>query len=147
MPVSENAQPAEALSDRQKNLASSFQATWKAKARIATRIAHFSADAETFETRVRELANELGGDYLFGLPASGLVKDCQRIAAMRLPVEGKDVDETIFILLDNAGETVRLSNKKDQLQDVEKFAAAFIDVLGRIGPLPDTASGEAQSTN
>lgn len=143
MTPSENQPTLEAGNDQAAKATLAIRAKWKSKARLAAQLEQFSGDAETFEERMRQVAQELGGDYLFGLPASGLLDNCQRIAAIRLPLEGSEVTETAFILLDAAGENVRLSNHKDRLKDLEKFSAAFVDVLGRIGPLPEVSASEA----
>lgn len=92
----------------------------------------FSGDIETFAETVRTAASQLGGDFLFELPASGLADDCLRIAALRVPKGEDGVLEVVFALLDGEGATIRVENPDDKTEDLKRFADAFIDVLQRI---------------
>jgi len=92
----------------------------------------FSGDAEAFAAAVRTAAGQLGGDFLFELPASGLAEDCQRIAALRVP-KGEDGGlKVVFALLDAEGAAIRVENPDEKTGDLKRFAEAFVDVLQRI---------------
>ncbi|UDF30467.1 UNVERIFIED_ORG: hypothetical protein LHK14_03800 [Roseateles sp. XES5] len=92
----------------------------------------FSGDVENFAEAVRQAATQLGGDFLFDLPASGLAEDCLRIAALRVPKGEDNVLEVVFALLDAEGSTIRVENPDETTQDLKRFAEAFVGVLERI---------------
>jgi len=92
----------------------------------------FSGDAASFAEAVRNAADQLGGDYLFDLPASGLAEDCLRIAALRVPKGEDGALETVFALLDAEGAAIRVENPDETTKDLKRFADAFVDVLQRI---------------
>lgn len=92
----------------------------------------FSGDVETFAEAVRTAATQLGGDFLFDLPASGLADDCLRIAALRVPKGEEGALGVVFALLDAEASTIRVENPDEKTEDLKRFAEAFIDVLQRI---------------
>lgn len=92
----------------------------------------FSGDEASFAEAVRNAADQLGGDYLFDLPASGLAEDCLRIAALRVPKGEDGVLEIVFALLDAEGAAIRVENPDEKTEDLKRFADAFVDVLQRI---------------
>jgi hypothetical protein len=92
----------------------------------------FSGDVETFAEAVRTAATQLGGDFLFDLPASGLADDCLRIAALRVPKGEDGALGVVFALLDAEASAIRVENPDEKTADLKRFADAFIDVLQRI---------------
>ena len=92
----------------------------------------FSGDVEDFAEAVRQAATQLGGDFLFDLPASGLAEDCLRIAALRVPKGEDNALEVVFALLDAEGSAIRVENPDETTQDLKRFAEAFVGVLERI---------------
>lgn len=92
----------------------------------------FSGDAESFADAVRNAADQVGGDFLFDLPASGLAEDCLRIAALRVPNSDDGALSVVFALLDAEGAVVRVENPDPQTEGLRRFAEAFVDVLQRI---------------
>lgn len=92
----------------------------------------FSGDEASFAEAVRNAASQLGGDFLFDLPASGLAEDCLRIAALRVPKGEHGALEIVFALLDAEGSAIRVENPDERTQDLKRFADAFVDVLQRI---------------
>jgi len=92
----------------------------------------FAGDETGFADAVRAAAGQVGGDFLFELPASGLAEDCRRIAALRVP-QGEEGDlAVVFALLDAEGAAIRVENPDDTMKDLKRFADAFVDVLQRI---------------
>ncbi|MGQ3291503.1 MAG: hypothetical protein ACT6U0_04700, partial [Shinella sp.] len=77
-------------------------------------------------------AGQVGGDFLFDLPASGLKDDCRRIAALRVPKGEDRALAVVFALLDAEGAAIRMENPDEKTKDLKRFADAFIDVLQRI---------------
>ena len=92
----------------------------------------FSGDETGFAEAVRTAASQLGGDYLFDLPASGLAEDCLRIAALRVPKGDQGALSVVFALLDAEGSAIRVENPDEETKDLKRFADAFVDVLERI---------------
>ena len=92
----------------------------------------FSGDEASFADTVRNAADQLGGDFLFDLPASGLAEDCLRIAALRVPKGTNGALEIVFALLDAEGAAIRVENPDETTKDLKRFADAFVDVLQRI---------------
>lgn len=92
----------------------------------------FSGDETGFAQAVRTAASQLGGDYLFDLPASGLAEDCVRIAALRVPKGDAGTLNVVFALLDAEGSAIRVENPDEKTADLKRFADAFVDVLQRI---------------
>ena len=104
----------------------------------------FSGPSESFEDYIRDAATALGGGFLFGLPASGLIDDCQRIAAIQIAEKGQSELKTLFVLLDKSGESLRLRKEDGRLKELESFASAFVDVLQHIGHAADAPATEKQ---
>ncbi|MGQ3211461.1 hypothetical protein [Shinella sp.] len=92
----------------------------------------FSGDDAGFTEAVRTAAGQVGGDFLFDLPASGLKDDCRRIAALRVPKGEDRALAVVFALLDAEGAAIRMENPDEKTKDLKRFADAFIDVLQRI---------------
>ncbi|MCJ8053212.1 hypothetical protein GB928_015225 [Shinella curvata] len=92
----------------------------------------FSGNEAGFAEAVRTAASQLGGDYLFDLPASGLADDCLRIAALRVPKGDEGALSVVFALLDAEGSGIRVENPDAKTEGLKRFADAFVDVLQRI---------------
>lgn len=92
----------------------------------------FSGDEAGFAEAVRAAAGQVGGDFLFDLPASGLAEDCRRIAALRVPQGEDGTLAVVFALLDAEGAAIRVETPDAAMQDLKRFADAFVDVLQRI---------------
>jgi hypothetical protein len=92
----------------------------------------FSGDDAGFAEAVRTAATQVGGDFLFDLPASGLADDCRRIAALRVPKGEDDALAVVFALLDAEGTSIRVESPDEKTKDLKRFTDAFIDVLQRI---------------
>lgn len=91
----------------------------------------FSGDEAGFANAVRTAADQIGGDFLFDLPASGLAEDCRRIAALRVPQGEEGVLAVVFALLDAEGAAIRVETPGETMKDLKHFADAFVDVLQR----------------
>ncbi|WP_145925866.1 hypothetical protein [Shinella sp. HZN7] len=92
----------------------------------------FSGDEAGFADAVRMAADQVGGDFLFDLPASGLAEDCRRIAALRVPQGEEGALAVVFALLDAEGAAIRVETPDETMKDLKRFADAFVDVLQRI---------------
>ena len=92
----------------------------------------FSGNEAGFTEAVRTAAEQVGGDFLFDLPASGLSQDCLRIAALRVPKGEDGALGVVFALLDAEGSSIRVENPDEKTEGLERFAEAFVDVLERI---------------
>jgi hypothetical protein len=92
----------------------------------------FAEGREGFTAYVTGAALSLGGSFLFELPASGLIADCERIAALRIPREDPADAMTIFACLETGGTTIRMESPCEETADLKNFADAFVDVLRRI---------------
>ncbi|KQS96337.1 MULTISPECIES: hypothetical protein [unclassified Rhizobium] len=92
----------------------------------------YEPDTGTFADHVRAAATVIDGAFLFELPASGLIADCERIAVMRIPADDSDEMATIFACLDSDGTTIRVEMPNQRTADLRNFAEAFVDVLQRI---------------
>ena len=92
----------------------------------------FSGDEAGFAEAVRTAADQLGGDFLFDLPASGLAQNCLRIAALRVPKSDDGALGVVFALLDAEGSAIRVENPDEKTDGLKRFADAFVDVLERI---------------
>lgn len=92
----------------------------------------FSGDEAGFAEAVRTAADQLGGDFLFDLPASGLAQDCLRIAALRVPKGNDGALGVVFALLDAEGSAIRVENPDETTEGLKRFADAFVGVLERI---------------
>jgi len=92
----------------------------------------FTTGPKGFAAHVGAAAAEIGGAFLFELPASGLIENCDRIAVLRIPREGSVEMATIFACLEADGTTIRIETPNDKTADLKNFAEAFVDVLQRI---------------
>lgn len=91
-----------------------------------------AADGDDFSDRVRAAAADLNGAFLFDLPASGLVENCERIAVLRIPRDSGSGSETIFACLEADGTSIRIEKPDERTVDLANFAQAFVDVFQRI---------------
>lgn len=90
------------------------------------------ADGEAgFCEAVRRAAAEARGEFLFDLPAAGLVEDCRRIAVLRIPTSDKKM-RVVLALLDQNGAEIRVQAPDEDTEHLVRFADAFIEVLERI---------------
>ncbi len=80
---------------------------------------------------VRTAAGKAGGEFLFDLPAAGLIDDCRRIAVLRVPTSGSDM-RVVLAVLDRDGIEIRMQAPDDETVHLVRFADAFIEVLERI---------------
>ncbi|OBZ92979.1 hypothetical protein ADU59_24825 [Pararhizobium polonicum] len=92
----------------------------------------FTTGPDGFAAHVRAAAAAIDGAFLFELPASGLLDDCDRIAVLRIPREGSAAMATIFACLETDGATIRIETPDEKTADLKNFAEAFVDVLQRI---------------
>ncbi|KQR77399.1 hypothetical protein ASG25_03765 [Rhizobium sp. Leaf384] len=91
-----------------------------------------ASDGLAFSDRVRAAAADLNGAFLFDLPASGLVENCQRIAVLRIPRDKDMGAETIFACLEADGTSIRIEKPDERTLGLANFAQAFVDVFQRI---------------
>ena len=80
---------------------------------------------------VRKAAAKAGGEFLFDLPAAGLIEDCRRIAVLRVPSASSDM-RVVLAVLDRDGSEIRIQAPDDDTVHLVRFADAFIEVLERI---------------
>ncbi|MCV9963172.1 hypothetical protein OIU34_14780 [Pararhizobium sp. BT-229] len=92
----------------------------------------FTTGPEGFAAHVRAAAAAIDGAFLFELPASGLIDDCDRIAVLRIPQDGSAGMATIFVCLETDGATIRIAMPDETTAGLKSFAEAFVDVLQRI---------------
>lgn len=92
----------------------------------------FTTGPDGFAAHVRAAASAIDGAFLFELPASGLVANCDRIAVLRIPKDGSATMATIFACLETGGNTIRIEMPGEATADLKNFAEAFVDVLQRI---------------
>ena len=93
----------------------------------------FTAGPDGFAAHVRSAASAIDGAFLFELPASGLMDECDRIAVLRIPQQnGSAAMATIFACLETDGATIRIETPGEKTADLKNFAEAFVDVLQRI---------------
>jgi hypothetical protein len=79
---------------------------------------------------VRDAAVKINGEFLFDLPASGLVEDAQRIAVVCL---SRDNGGRFGLVLLNAhGDRVRTTEADEATQGLIRFARAFVSVLEKL---------------
>lgn len=91
----------------------------------------FSGASDDFASFVRTVAGNIGGEFLFALPASDLIEDCRSIAVLRLgnaPAE----PSILFACLDEQGTAVRIEHPNDSTRDLARFARSFVGVLERM---------------
>jgi hypothetical protein len=90
------------------------------------------ADGEAgFCEAVRRAATETRGEFLFDLPAAGLVEDCRRIAVLRIPTSDGEM-RVVLALLDRHGTEIRVQAPDEDTEQLIRFADAFIEVLEKI---------------
>lgn len=92
----------------------------------------FTTGPDGFSAHVRGAAAAIDGAFLFELPASGLIDDCDRIAVLRIPQDGSTAMATIFACLETDGATIRIETPNEKTAGLKNFAEAFVDVLQRI---------------
>jgi len=80
---------------------------------------------------VRTAAGKAGGEFLFDLPAAGLIEDCRRIAVLRVPTSSDDM-RVVLAVLDRDGIEIRMQAPDEDTAHLVRFADAFIEVLERI---------------
>lgn len=78
---------------------------------------------------VKDAARALNGDFLFALPASGLMPRCAEIAAVRLFSNGEWI--TVFACLEPDLETIRIEAADERTARLHAFAGAFVQLLER----------------
>ncbi|TCP88854.1 hypothetical protein C8J31_10223 [Rhizobium sp. PP-CC-2G-626] len=89
-------------------------------------------DGDDFSDRVRAAAADLKGAFLFDLPASGLIENCERIAVLRIPRDSGTGSETIFACLEVDGTSIRIEKPNERTMGLASFAQAFVDVFQRM---------------
>lgn len=99
----------------------------------------FSGGEPGFCEAVRNAASAVRGDFLFDLPAAGLVSDCRRLAVIRIP-EGDATMRTLFAALDGDGVEIRLLQPDEDTEHLLRFADAFVDLLQRLPAKPREAA-------
>ena len=99
----------------------------------------FSGGEAAFCDAVRDAASAVHGDFLFDLPATGLVPDCRRLAVIRIP-EGDAAMRTLFAALGEDGTEIRLLQPDEETEHLLRFADAFIDLLQRLPERPREAA-------
>ncbi|WEX78285.1 hypothetical protein PYH37_003158 [Sinorhizobium numidicum] len=93
---------------------------------------HFSGNKEDFAAFIRTVADDVGGEFLFALPASGLIEDCLTIAAIRYGETEDKAPMILFVCLDGDGSTIRVEQPSERTADLKSFAEAFVGVLEQI---------------
>lgn len=91
----------------------------------------FEGGEQGFREAVRKAATEVGGDFLFDLPAEGLVADCHRLAVIRIPAEG-DTMRVVLAMLDDDRAEIHLHEPDETTEHLVRFADAFVDVIQRL---------------
>lgn len=99
----------------------------------------FSGGEPAFCEAVRNAASAVHGDFLFDLPARGLVPDCRRLAVIRIP-EGDVAMRTLFAALDEDGAEIRLLQPDEETEHLQRFADAFVNLLQRLPEQPREAA-------
>jgi hypothetical protein len=89
----------------------------------------YDGDAD-FCDAVRVAAAKAGGEFLFDLPAEGLMEDCKRIAVLRIPSAASDM-RIVLAALEQNGTDIRMETPAPETAHVVRFADAFIKVLER----------------
>lgn len=99
----------------------------------------FEGGEAAFCEAVRKAAAAASGEFLFDLPAGGLVADCRRIAVIRIPAIEGDI-RLVLALLDDEGTEIHLQEPDEETAHLVRFADAFVDVLERM-PEPSQEQG------
>ncbi|MDQ0559451.1 hypothetical protein QO004_001229 [Rhizobium mesoamericanum] len=79
---------------------------------------------------VRVASAKAGGEFLFDLPAEGLIDDCKRIAVLRIPSPGQQM-RVVLAVLDHNGTEIRMEAPDPATAHLVRFAEAFVKVLER----------------
>jgi hypothetical protein len=91
-----------------------------------------SGNKDDFSAFVRTVADDIGGEFLFALPASGLIDDCLTIAVLRHGQADGATPAILFVCLDEDGSTIRVEQPSDRTGGLTSFAESFVGVLERI---------------
>jgi len=83
-----------------------------------------------FSDAVRDAAAKVDGEFLFDLPASGLVADAQRIAIVCLSRDNGG--RFGLVLLSAAGDKVGTMEADEATSGLVQFARAFVGVLEKL---------------
>ncbi|WP_422373100.1 hypothetical protein [Hoeflea sp.] len=83
-----------------------------------------------FRDAVRDAAATAGAEYLFDLPASGLVRDAQRIAVVCL--SRNEGGQFGLVLLSPDGDRINAMEPGPETRDLVQFAKAFVGVLEQL---------------
>lgn len=92
------------------------------------------AAGDGFLASVQKATETLGGTFLFDLPASGLIEDCQKIAAVQPSAE--DGSDIVLALLSEDGCTIRVEQPSDTTADLARFARAYLALQSSLCPRP-----------
>jgi hypothetical protein len=79
---------------------------------------------------VGDAARTIGGEFLFDVPASGLVEDAQRIAIVCLSRDNGG--RFGLVLLSADGDRVRTAEADEATRGLVQFAKAFVAVLEKL---------------
>ncbi|MFS8044618.1 hypothetical protein [Rhizobium sp. BR 314] len=99
----------------------------------------FSGGEPSFCEAVRRAAAAVHGDFLFDLPATGLIADCRRLAVIRIP-EGNTTMRTLFAALDEDGAEIRLLEPDEETEHLLRFADAFVNLVQQLPEKPREAA-------
>jgi hypothetical protein len=102
----------------------------------------FKGGEDGFREAVREAASAVKGEFLFDLPAAGLVDNCRRLAVLRIPDEDVGM-RVVLALLDEEGSEIRLQEPDEDTEHLVRFADAFVDVLQLMPEKKDEAETAA----
>ncbi|MGO4440208.1 hypothetical protein [Rhizobium sp. RAF56] len=91
----------------------------------------FEGGEEAFCDAVRKTATAADGEFLFDLPAAGLVADCRRIGVIRVPDGAGDM-RVMLACLNGDGAEIHLQEPDEETEHLVRFADAFVDVLKRM---------------
>ncbi|KGF70453.1 hypothetical protein LL06_04900 [Hoeflea sp. BAL378] len=83
-----------------------------------------------FGQAVRQAARTVGGEFLFDLPASGLIENAQRIALVCLSRDNGG--RFGLVLLSADGDRVRTVEADEDTMGLVHFARAFVAVLEKL---------------
>jgi hypothetical protein len=96
----------------------------------------FEGGEEGFREAVRSAAAEAGGEFLFDLPAAGIVADCKLLAVLRIPAEDHQAMRVVLAVLDDERAEIHLHEPDETTEHLVRFADAFVDVLERLPEPP-----------
>lgn len=95
---------------------------------------------EGFDQATAQAAEDVGGRILLTLPATGILDDASRLAAVMFGTD--EEPRIVFAVLDEAGAAVRVEASGGDLEDMTGLVRSFVDVLGHLSTL-DLAEVEA----